>query len=228
MLPPVVAALVCFLQNWSLTSWLTTEMLPFQPVDVVKHKVTMETLSRGPGRGGSKISSWNNHWLSKLVPFVLRAEFFLSFSSLPRFYLLVESWGQACLPSRVLISLTCTTKNSFGVIQRLPGEGQAYEHGLSPSSLPLWVCHISLKKTRSQNRASPKCTPEHDEYSIQLNFTCSNDSRPTRLPYVQDTSIARCMSKFSFLKCNFLQNLLAPHNAASWLQKRLFCHLGLK
>lgn len=90
------------------------------------------------------------------------------------------------------------------------------------------MCHISLKKTRSHNRASPKCTPEHDEYRIQLNFTCSNDSRPTRWPYVQGTSIARCMSKFSFLKCNFLQNLLAPHNAASWLQKRLFCHLGLK
>lgn len=225
MLPPVRAALVCPLQNWSLTSWLTTEMSPFQPVDVVKHKVTMEALSLGAGvaRFQAETIIDSQNWYPSFWGLN-----FLSFSSLPGFYLSVESWGQACLPSRVSVSLTCTTKNSFGVIQRLPGEGQAYEHGFSPSSLPLWVCHISLKRTWSHNRASPKCTPEHDEYSIQLNFTCSNDSRPTRLPYVQETSIARCMSKFSFSKCNFLQNLLAPHNAASWLQKRLFCHLGLK
>lgn len=64
--------------------------------------------------------------------------------------------------------------------------------------------------------------------STQLELPCSNDFLPTRLPYVQYGSIARCMSKFSFLKCNFPQNSLASYNAASWLQKRLFCHLGLK
>lgn len=70
--------------------------------------------------------------------------------------------------------------------------------------------------------------PNAPHNSVLLDLLCFNGFLPTGLPYVQDHSIARCMSKFSFLKCNFPQNLLASYNAASWLQKQLFCHLGPK
>lgn len=96
--------------------------------------------------------------------------------------------------------------------------------GLHPAPLPSEWATSGWKRCGPHHSTFPKCTPEQDGVSTQLGLPCSNGFLPTRLPYVQDRSIARCMSKFSFLKCNFPQNLLASYNAASWLQKRLFCH----
>lgn len=100
--------------------------------------------------------------------------------------------------------------------------------GLYPAPLPSERATSGWTRCSPHHRTFPKCTPEQDGGSAQLSLPCSNGFLPTRLPYVQDHSTARCMSKFSFLKCNFPQNLLASYNVASWLQKRLFCHQGPK
>lgn len=130
--------------------------------------------------------------------------------------------------SRVLLLPTAPLRIAFEVNQRLAGEGHTHKSGFPPSCPPQQMCHIRLEETWPRSRTFPKCTPEHNGGSVQLNLPCSNGFLPTRLPYVQKRLIARCMSKFSFLKCNFPQNLLASYNAASWLQRRLFCHLGQK
>lgn len=106
------------------------------------------------------------------------------------------------------------------------GRSQTRVHIQLPS--PVNVPHQVGRDMVITTGPFPKCPPEQDGGSAPLNLPCSNGFLPTRLPYVQDHSIARCMSKFSFLKCNFPLNLLASYNAASWLQKRLFCHLSPK
>lgn len=124
---------------------------------------------------------------------------------------------------------TCTTKNSSEEsIRNCQQKVMHTNTHLHPTPLPSEFATPGWERCGSHYRTFPKCTPEQDGGSAQLNLPCSNGFLPTRLPYVQDHSIARCMSKFSFLKCNFPQNLLASYNAASWLQKQLFCHLSLK
>lgn len=88
---PVMAALVCSLQDLFLNSWFTMKMPPFRSGDAVKQKAAHGVELQDPR--AKKPLTLNNHQLSTLVSLVLRAEFLVSGFSV--FYLSLESWWQA-------------------------------------------------------------------------------------------------------------------------------------
>lgn len=144
-------------------------------------------------------------------------------------HLLAEMWWHGQFPQWVQFSPNCITKNSSkelirGCQEKVIHTNMRYIQLLSPVKVPRQVGRDVVLTTGP----FPNAPWNRMGAALSPNLPCSNSFLPTRLPYVQNRSIARCMSKFSFLKCNFPQNLLASYNAASWLQKRLFCHLGPK
>lgn len=144
-------------------------------------------------------------------------------------HLLAELRWHDQFPQWVQFAPNCITKNSSKELIRSCQEKVIYTNTRyiqlpSPVKVPRQVGRDVVLTTGP----FPNAPWNRMGAAFSPNLPCSNSFLPTRLPYVQNCSIARCMSKFSFLKCNFPQNLLASYNAPSWLQKRLFCHLGPK
>lgn len=120
-------------------------------------------------------------------------------------HLLAEMWWHGQFPQWVQFSPNCITKNSSKeLIKRLPGEGHSHKHEVHPAPLPSESATPGWKRCGPHTGPFPNAPWNRMGAALSPNLPCSNSFLPTRLPYVQNRSIARCMSKvFCFLNVIF-------------------------